>query len=69
MTKVSLIDGHMETCGYCDNNGELDLLKDNRLDVYVIDSEIRVSYDDRHEHYSANFRINFCPMCGRELKE
>jgi len=53
-------------CEYCEGKTKL---IDGRIVLEIIGNELESEYDGLEEHGQAFVIINFCPMCGRNLKE
>ena len=62
-------------CEYCDEMKSIywndDYRKSSVREVYIepdktLTITANASYDE--DNYSINIKINYCPMCGRELK-
>ena len=57
-------------CKYCENG---DSIYYDDLDVYIIGNELNIdlnmNIEDVYIDNEYEIEINYCPMCGRKLKE
>ena len=59
-------------CKYCTNEKELNVsVSDVEATTCIISSEeLDIAFlDTRNNDYLITIKINYCPMCGRQLKE
>lgn len=62
-------------CDYCDGGGET-LFKANQIqawrtdsvDVEITGKQLFIMATADNTSYTANFEINYCPMCGKKLR-
>ena len=57
-------------CGFCEKGKVPSLKSDNmNLEIYLNDNYLVVETHDGNDIYDSDVEINFCPVCGRQLKE
>ena len=60
-------------CEYCKRDKAKAMLNKYRITVEIGylcgDTSLEIEYDGAYESESASIDINYCPMCGRKLKE
>lgn len=54
-------------CEYCEKNNLI--IDELRWDVYVLGKKLHIGMLEGEYMNSIHVAINYCPMCGRKLKE
>lgn len=57
------------TCEYCDNSQDKRIVNNDSVSVFVDDwrGQLVIKYYDQLWQIASE-QINFCPMCGRDLR-